>query len=699
MLPLAATDLVAIEDEDMITQAASNLDQLYTHGAVVLPSLLPLNITRQLREVILSKNKAQSRSDQFYVLNHDYRYSLVTSIHHGHDLVHDPDDHLSRALSHIASNTKLKALLTSALHDDDPSLVEMSAITVLYGAESQPWHADTLPDQSSLLFGNTYSDLYTVFVALQDTSNEMGATELCLGTHMCGDWDEEHHRFVPNVNSDGGGKWETSKPHMCDQVKEFTLPNGTSVKRRRGVQVPLKAGDAFVYNSELIHRGRDHVDLLATERVQLLLSFTSRPMQILGKDFDGNEVVDWRVPPNGATYALKWDSWGRTLSDLAVKRSDTSTFTRRVGLDSSISADEASARAVPSLQGWRYFNIWVKRCLRSDNRVCLQFDLSDAMLTNRMLMLAMCFLVVSIGYVTLLMSNVVDGKRVSKNNSNTDKKVVETVIRDANGKKTIQTRVVIRSSTVSVVRKGGAKVLSASSSPYGNTVDKPEDWKTFRPVLVLCGLSTVVALAFTIKIFRLAPSAFQTPPSLPHLEIGEGLGKYSNINATFQPDLQQRWLYERSVQSKRDNKQLNISRDDVILAAPLQFNSLQGAGRVIPEKLSDVQMKKLQYHPGNMRLGYVVDQYLNDELKDPKKKQKLVSDASARQALAEWVLSSFVKNKNTTKPVQFWKISGDRRKWTLMDEQAIHVFVEGMVVEALENEVGFQVCDGDFCTA
>ena len=179
----------------------------------------------------------------------------------------------------------------------------------------------------------------------------MGATELCLGTHMCSIWDEEYQYFVPNSNNDGGGEWQTSSPHMCDQIKEYTLSNGTTTRRTRGVQVPLKAGDAFVYNSELIHRGKEHVDPLATERVQLLLSFTSRPMQRLNTDDSASvEIVDWRALPNGATYSLKYDSWGSTMSNMMLYKQKKSSLRRRLGLDSS--------------EGWRFLNIYANRCQR-----------------------------------------------------------------------------------------------------------------------------------------------------------------------------------------------------------------------------------------------------------------------------------------------------------------------------------------------
>lgn len=655
---------MAIEDENESVQTERNIDQLFTNGAVVLPSLLPSNTTRKLREVIISKNKGQSMSEQFFVLNHDHRYSLVTSIHHDHDPIHDPDNHLSQALSLIASNTKLRALLTSALQDSDPSLVEMSAITVLYGAEAQPWHADTLPESSSTLFGNTYSDLYTVFVALQDTTNEMGATELCLGTHMCSIWDEEYQYFVPNSNNDGGGEWQTSSPHMCDQIKEYTLSNGTTTRRTRGVQVPLKAGDAFVYNSELIHRGKEHVDPLATERVQLLLSFTSRPMQRLNTDdSESVEIVDWRALPNGATYSLKYDSWGSTMSNMMLYKQKKSSLRRRLGLDSS--------------EGWRFLNIYANRCQRYHNSECKLFDLSNRKLIHRVIVLVMCTLFALLGYAISLMREVVNGSGASKSTGKDEVVVKQAVVQNTAETMLIQKRVVIRSSTIIVVRNGVETRVSSSGS---SIVDmEPCTWKTFRPLLVFCGLSSFIIICGSAWVFLLAPSAIGAPPSLPHLEMNEGLGIYSDDSVGIQSDL--RWLHDRSMQLKYDNKKLNISRDDVIVADSLQVNLL-----------SDVQAKKLYYHTGNVQLRAIISRILYDELKQQKKKEKLISDASARRELLERIL------KNELPSFKFWKVSGDRRQWTLMKENDISSFVDGLVLKQLKNKVADGI-NGDSCTA
>ena len=650
---------MAIEDENESVQTERNIDQLFTNGAVVLPSLLPSNTTRKLREVIISKNKGQ-----FFVLNHDHRYSLVTSIHHDHDPIHDPDNHLSQALSLIASNTKLRALLTSALQDSDPSLVEMSAITVLYGAEAQPWHADTLPESSSTLFGNTYSDLYTVFVALQDTTNEMGATELSLGTHMCSIWDEEYQYFVPNSNNDGGGEWQTSSPHMCDQIKEYTLSNGTTTRRTRGVQVPLKAGDAFVYNSELIHRGKEHVDPLATERVQLLLSFTSRPMQRLNTDdSESVEIVDWRALPNGATYSLKYDSWGSTMSNMMLYKQKKSSLRRRLGLDSS--------------EGWRFLNIYANRCQRYHNSECKLFDLSNRKLIHRVIVLVMCTLFALLGYAISLMREVVNGSGASKSTGKDEVVVKQAVVQNTAETMLIQKRVVIRSSTIIVVRNGVETRVSSSGS---SIVDmEPCTWKTFRPLLVFCGLSSFIIICGSAWVFLLAPSAIGAPPSLPHLEMNEGLGIYSDDSVGIQSDL--RWLHDRSMQLKYDNKKLNISRDDVIVADSLQVNLL-----------SDVQAKKLYYHTGNVQLRAIISRILYDELKQQKKKEKLISDASARRELLERIL------KNELPSFKFWKVSGDRRQWTLMKENDISSFVDGLVLKQLKNKVADGI-NGDSCTA
>ncbi|KAJ1467227.1 hypothetical protein T484DRAFT_1645972 [Baffinella frigidus] len=98
-------------------------------------------------------------------------------------------------------------------------VIELAAFINAPGAVRQALHADTLFSKDAAL--------YTVFVALQDTSDEMGATILLPKSHTA----NAHDRF----------------DDPDDQLTFLrTTPYTTA---------DLKAGDALIYDSRTLHCG------------------------------------------------------------------------------------------------------------------------------------------------------------------------------------------------------------------------------------------------------------------------------------------------------------------------------------------------------------------------------------------------------------------------------------------------------------
>lgn len=152
-----------------------------------------------------------------------------------------------------------------------------------------------IPTASAIRYGRAFGPSYSVFIVLQNTTMEMGATGACPGTHYCSDSGVEE---------------------LCNK-EGFQL-----VDPKEGCWV---AGDALLMNMNSYHRGSAHTDPDGEDRVMLILTFSPKP-QNRGES---------RLMSQGITFSLRWDMWGNTLNDLA--RADTTmvwpwTTLRALGL-------------------------------------------------------------------------------------------------------------------------------------------------------------------------------------------------------------------------------------------------------------------------------------------------------------------------------------------------------------------------------
>jgi hypothetical protein len=259
----ARASLLLLDDNknDNTTSSVSvtkAIDQMMRHGAGMLPQLLPLDTVQELRAFVVQKNAA--------VKGTAAEYPMSTALHrlsYGIEATEDP--RVISALQQLHANPFFEQLLKT-LVGPNPSLTEITAITASAGCEHQSWHPDVKPDGNAMRFGQTYSHSYSLFIPLQDTTGEMGATDLCPGTHYCGD---ELHDICEGAKLGlhdimGGGVW--------------------------------RAGDGVLFNQQVWHRGTAHTDPTASERMVFIVSFLARP-------------VDQRQLSRGTYFHMKWNMW------------------------------------------------------------------------------------------------------------------------------------------------------------------------------------------------------------------------------------------------------------------------------------------------------------------------------------------------------------------------------------------------------
>lgn len=242
------------------------VDIVMTHGTGIIPGLLTPETVKELRAYIDHRNNHLDRAEKIPVSQGKKRVSF------GIEATESPI--IATALKELANHELLEALL-HGLVGEDPALTEITAITARYGAKNQAWHPDVKPDGNALKFARTYSHSYSLFIPLQDTSSKMGATTVCPGTHYCVSWDDTQQ--------------------MCEQ-------NGFQVSDAFPEKV-WKAGNGFLLNQQMWHRGGKHAMEGAEDRIVFIVSFIGRPDQT-------------RQLSRGTYFHMKWLMWGHTFRDL-----------------------------------------------------------------------------------------------------------------------------------------------------------------------------------------------------------------------------------------------------------------------------------------------------------------------------------------------------------------------------------------------
>ena len=241
--------------------------QMMEHGAIVIRNLLQPETVRKLREYAVYRNHHIPDEEVYPVSQGKNRMSF------GYDATESPA--VVQALQELSNNAFLKQVLSGILGDEDPASSEITTITAYYGAPPQAWHSDTKEDGNALKFARTYSHSYSLFLPLQNTTKKMGMTDVCPGTHYCGN----------------------DLSEMCEETK-------ISLGEAAGPH--FQAGDGALLNQIVWHRGAEHRDPHGLERIVMIVSFLARP----------NMQTDPRQLSRGTYFHQKWNMWGHTWKDL-----------------------------------------------------------------------------------------------------------------------------------------------------------------------------------------------------------------------------------------------------------------------------------------------------------------------------------------------------------------------------------------------
>ena len=226
------------------------------HGVSFFEDLLTAEQAKALRDYILKEAKNHKR-DSWFVINSENRDHLTFGL--------DEDPIIYESVRTIVTQQPLRGTL-EALFGGNAALMELASIVSYPGAEEQHWHMDTYKTTRDV-------DLYSLFIPLQRTTPDMGATALCAGTQDC-----KGFRYDDDRHCDGYDK---------------TL------------YAASEAGTGALMKSTLYHRGSAHTGNTNEARVMFYMSWAAPPKA----DSSG-------LPPSGATYALQDNQWGRTLQQI-----------------------------------------------------------------------------------------------------------------------------------------------------------------------------------------------------------------------------------------------------------------------------------------------------------------------------------------------------------------------------------------------
>jgi hypothetical protein len=244
------------------------VDTVLRHGGVVVPQILTPFTVQKLREHVVKRNANLEQVEKIPLSQGKNRLSFAI------DASEDPI--VSQALHEIATHPLLQPMMEKLL-GKDPAVAEITSITNYYGCPDQTWHQDVKANGSPLKFTRTYTQSYSLFLPLQDTSANMGATDFCPGTQYC-----------PN-----------------DGMAEICEKWGMQLSEASSEGV-WKGGDGALLSQHVWHRGAKHTDKEGLERIVLVVSFLARP----------DLVHDRRQLSRGTYFHMRWNMWGHTWKDL-----------------------------------------------------------------------------------------------------------------------------------------------------------------------------------------------------------------------------------------------------------------------------------------------------------------------------------------------------------------------------------------------
>jgi Phytanoyl-CoA dioxygenase (PhyH) len=237
----SSLDISARMSSELVLSPGASPQDAYEHhlkhGFTIFPQVLSPPTVANLRHFVDSRNRHLHDQEKIYVIEGDNRFSFGLGTE---------TPAVSAAMIEIATHPQLKASLEKIL-GPNPALIEMTAITSSYGAVDQWWHDDVIPTGSAIRYARTFGPSYSIFIQLQNTTKEMGATQVCPGSHYCSAGD---------------------RARLCEE-------NGFHLVGTDGY---WRSGDALLMNMNSWHRGSAHTDPRAQDRVMLILTFVPQPV-------------------------------------------------------------------------------------------------------------------------------------------------------------------------------------------------------------------------------------------------------------------------------------------------------------------------------------------------------------------------------------------------------------------------------------
>lgn len=219
-----ARDISTTDSSDLIVTSdmppAKAGSVMLEHGAIAIPQVLSPKAAGDLRNYLAGKHEAKLDFNEVFWQEMD-RLALVLGTH--------DDPSVAAALDEIGNNEHLKKALKGIV-GDDPVIIEVSTLTSLHDSSFQEFHSDSDWFGSSLLYANSFLHTYSMFVALQNTTQTLGATAVCPGTHYCANEDILE---------------------MCMQNGAFSVSTNGYTGPEKGM---LAAGDALLFNQNIWHR-------------------------------------------------------------------------------------------------------------------------------------------------------------------------------------------------------------------------------------------------------------------------------------------------------------------------------------------------------------------------------------------------------------------------------------------------------------
>lgn len=234
--------------------------QLAKQGFAVLKQAVPVSVCQQLREegiyelqkanvnFVYNVKRKLPKFFQSSVRSPDFRHVLPCK------LTESPSAQEALRYAAIAATTQCQ--LSSHLN-----LVELNHTVTLPGAQAQDAHSDISPtaDQS----------LFTMWLALQDVTLDMGPTEIWLGSHILArdylvdvmKWEmgedaqnDRHNASSIVYNAEGEIEEQLLLDKRIDEDKKYTKFT-ENITRLGSDHMTLKAGDLAIMDCRAWHRG------------------------------------------------------------------------------------------------------------------------------------------------------------------------------------------------------------------------------------------------------------------------------------------------------------------------------------------------------------------------------------------------------------------------------------------------------------